>query len=566
MATLMDSRTGWWKMKRTSILSFYGLLLVLVSFQGCAPEVSCESGWCGTVVVSSAPARSLFPPLPVWDVDFGVYDLIFSKLADVGSGYNTVGDDGFVPVLASEWAFEDDLTISFTLNPNARWHDGVPVSAEDVVFTFDLYLDPEVASPASSRLNTIESVSARDSSTVVFRFRYHYPEQFYDAVSHVHILPNHLLGSAPRSELRSHEYTLHPIGSGPYRLVNWTPGETVELAADSTHFLGRPGAPRIIWRAVGGSSAAIDEMISDRSDFLYYVAEPTDLDRISAEDHLRLIEYESNTYNFVTLNLFDPNDPSRPHLLFGDRELRRAIVRSVDRAAIIQSVLNNHGLPCVGPVTPALWIWNEDLEDGLPFDTVAARSAFTTMGWTDSDGDGVMDRNGVPLEFDLLVGPSQIRSRGALVLQAQFDRVGIKMNLLDVDGAAFYSRQESGEFDAAYNSVAQDASTASLASDWTEDGFGDLNLGKYSNPEYTRLAREARLETDPDVALPKWHAALRIINEDAPAIWIYVPKKYAAVHARLEGVTIFPYQPWRGLAELRVAPSRLIERDQFGFN
>ena len=105
-----------------------------------------------------------------------------------------------------------------------------------------------------------------------------------------------------------------------------------------------------------------------------------------------------------------------------------------------------------------------------------------------------------------------------------------------------------------------------LITHWTEDGFGEFNVGKYSNPEYTRLVREARGATDRATGLAKWHAALRIINADAPAIWLYIPRKFAAVHERFNKVLISPYQPWRGLPQLSVSPSRLIERDLYGVN
>ncbi len=554
---------GWCNMRR----SFEPLVfLVLASAHGCSPEVACESGWCGTIVVASAPVQSLFPPTPRMDVDMGIADLLFSKLADVGPSYNTVGDDDFVPQLASSWNLEDSLTISVSINELAQWHDGTPVTARDVVFTFDVYDDPIVGSNARSRLSKIESVSARDSLTVEFRFSDYYPEQFYDAVSHMHILPAHILGSVFPEDLRSHEFTRSPVGTGPYRFVSWTPGESVELAGDSNHFLGRPGAPRIIWRAVAGPTAAIDEIIANRADFVHHVAEPADLKRLSNSQHVHLTEYPSNTFNLASFNLRDPQNPDRPHPLFGSRSIRRAVVMSVDRSALSQSVLGPYTLPCVGPVTPALWIWDDRLEGSLPYDSAQARSVFEEYGWRDTDNDGIMDRNGRSFSFELLVPPSPARARGALVLQAQLARVGIGMEIVDVDWPPFINRQSEGSFDAAYNSLGQDPSPAALATDWTEDGFDEFNVGKYSNPEYTRLVREARESTDPEASLEKWHAALRIINEDAPAIWMYVPRKFAAVHERFEGVTISPYQPWIGLPNLTVPLSRLIERDQFGVN
>ena len=539
-------------------------ILAIAGFSGCTPDVSCDSGWCGTVVVASAPVQSLFPPNPIFDVDMGIADLIFSKLADVGPSFNTIGDTDFVPGLATSWDFEDDLTISMSLNEQARWHDGTQVTAQDVVYTFGVYQNPVVNADARSRLGEIESVIARDSMTVVFRFRNFYSEQFYDAVSHIHILPSHLLESVAPSDLRSHEFALHPVGSGPYKVVRWTPGEVVDLASDSTHFLGRTGVPRIIWRAVGGPTAGVDEVLADRADFLHVVGEPADLQRIEASSHMTLSEYPSNTHNYVGFNLRDPENQSQPHPLFGDRDLRRAIVMCVNRPALSQSVLGPYQVPSVGPVTPALWIWNEDLPEDIPFDSAGGVAALAALGWNDSDGDGVLDRGGRPLQFGLILPPVPVRSRGALILQDHLGRVGIRVAIEEVEWAAWNDRLKAGQFDAHYNSVGMDPSPAALATDWTDDGFNEFNVGKYSNPEYTRLVRDARDDTDRNTSLPKWHAALKIINADAPAIWLYVPKKFAAVHARFDNVVVSPYRPWSGLSGMLIQPHRLIERDLYG--
>lgn len=541
-------------------------MCAVVLFSGCTPEISCETGWCGTVVVASAPARSLFPPLPQLDVDLGIADLIFSRLAKVGPSLNTVRDTGFVPELAESWEFENDLTVSLRLNPRAQWHDGAPVTAHDVVYTFNVYRNPEVNSTARSRLGAIESVTARDSMTAVFRFRRYYLEQFCDAVSHMHILPAHLLESVAPEDLRSGEFAMRPIGSGPYRLVRWIPGELVELAADSTHFLGRPGVPRIVWRSITTATAGVDELLADRADFVHVVAEPSDLQRVGASPRLRLEEYPSNTYNFVGFNIRDPRNSSRPHPLFGNRALRRAVVMAVNRPALIQSVLGEYALPSVGPVTPALWIWDDDLTDGLPFDSARARSDLADLGWVDTDGDGVLDRHGLRFEFTLLVPPNAVRARGALILQDQLGRLGIRMAIEEVEWAAFFDRLGRGMFDAQYSSLGQDPSPAALATDWTEEGFNEFNVGRYSNPEYTRLGRAARDGIDRATSRSQWHAALKIINEDAPAIWLYIPRKFAAVHQRFDNVSISPHQPWSGLPGLRVAPTRLIERDLYGVN
>src|SRR5438105_2997323 len=156
------------------------------------------------IIVTTADADVLLPPVVQTIVGAAVSDQIFLKLADIGLGLNTVGDSGFVPRLARSWKFEDPLTLAFTLDPRARWQDGVPVTAADVAFTFDVYRDTLVPAHARPLLDRIASVTARDERTAVFRFRHAYAEQFYDATHQMRILPRHLLDTIPRARLASH--------------------------------------------------------------------------------------------------------------------------------------------------------------------------------------------------------------------------------------------------------------------------------------------------------------------------------------------------------------------------
>src|SRR5262249_5646169 len=158
-----------------------------------------------------------------------IAQLIFLNLADMGPGMNTLGDSGFVPRLARSWKFEDPQTIVFNLDPRARWQDGKPVTAADVVFSFALYRDSLFGSPVRALLSRMGTITARDSLTAVVKFKTWYPEEFYDASYQVTILPKHLLDTIPANRVGTHPFVRHPIGDGPYRFVSWQAGQSVEL-------------------------------------------------------------------------------------------------------------------------------------------------------------------------------------------------------------------------------------------------------------------------------------------------------------------------------------------------
>ncbi len=538
---------------------------LLAGFWACEPQSGCAGTRCGTaVIVTSAEADALLPVILRTDVGVGLGDLIFAKLADVGPELNTVGDSGFVPGLARAWHFEDSVTLTFSLHGEARWHDGVPVTSDDVVFTFELYRDTLVNSPARPRLRAIASVTAEDPNTVTFRFHHRYPEQFFDAVYHMRILPRHLLDSVPRARLASHPFGRQPVGCGPYRFVRWNAGEFVELVADSAFFLGQPGLRRLIWRFAATPSGALTQLIAGEADILHAIAGRESLRRASEANHVRLVEYPLAVYAFIGFNLRDPRNADRPHALFGDRALRRALTMAVNRDAVVRALLGDYGEVPVGPVGRALGIWSDEVTQ-IPFDSVRAKRMLAELGWRDGDGDGVLDRHGTPLAFELLVpSSSALRRRAAVIVQDQLKRLGVSVKIQELEFNTFMSRAAAHRFDAHFGTWAQDPSPGSIEETWTSDGISQFNFGYYSHPHVDRLVRDALRTSDMATARVKWHAAISEINADAPAIWMYAPVGVAGVHERFENVSIRPDQWTTTLWTWRVPQTRLIDRDRAG--
>jgi peptide/nickel transport system substrate-binding protein len=550
-------------MKPASPFLTAAALLSLTGALGCQPDLRCEGDWCGTgVIVSAAEPEVLFPALATFDVHIAISDLLFWKLADVGLEANTFGDDGFVPMLAESWEFEGPTTISFRINPNARWHDGVPVTAADVAYTFAVFTDPEVNFINRSRLANITSVSVRDSLTAVFEFSRRHPEQFYDAVFHMRVVPHHLLDSIPMAELVSHPVMRNPVGNGPYRFVRWDAGEMIELAGDSAFFAGRPGFRTIVWRFASDQVAMVSQLIAGEADFLNFVPGPENIERVAEQPHLRAEPHKVGVYTFIGFNMRNPEDVSSPHPLLGDRQLRRALSMAIDREAVTRTVVGEYGEVLGLPLTPTIWIWTDEVET-FEFDSAAARSALEELGWMDRDGDGVLDRDGTPLAFDLMVPTSSTpRRRAAVIVQDQFKRLGVDMSISELEPTTWDSRALDGNFDAYFQSLGHDASTASIAETWvTTEGMGGLNRIRYSNANVDRLVSEALNTFDRDEARAKWRDALEIINSDAPGIWLFTPIMVAGVHQRFENVSIPADEWWRTIWTWRVSPTEYIDRD-----
>jgi peptide/nickel transport system substrate-binding protein len=455
------------------------------------------------------------------------------------------------------------MTLVFHLDPRARWHDGQRVTAADVEFTFNAYTDSAVASPFRPKLQRIASVTQRDSLTAVFRFRERYPEMFYDAVYHMRILPAHLLRPVPRDQWRTAPFGRQPVGCGPYRFVRWQAGQSIELVADSTFFLGRPGVRRLIWRFTPNLQVAVQQVIADQADIREQLVTPDNVKRAREAQQLSVYTYRGNVYTYLDFNFRSPDDSTKPHPLFGDRDVRRALTMAVDRASLLKSALDDLAKVPPGPMSALLWIWDPDTRQ-LPYDTAQANRRLNALGWRDHDGDGVRDKDGQPLSFHVLVPTSSVlRRQYARLLQEQFRTVGVRVEIDELEPSVVNQRVGTGKFDTAILSRSNDPSPSSgIMQTWTRAGFGGSNFGRYYSADFERLVNRAGTATSRDQARPLWRGAIETLNADAPAVFLYALDNLGAVHKRVDNVQFRP-DSWAALLRTwRIPPDRLIDRDR----
>jgi peptide/nickel transport system substrate-binding protein len=479
-----------------------------------------------------------------------VADQLFLRLADLGPKLLTAGDRDFVPALARSWTRRDSVTLAFDLDPRARWHDGVPVTARDVIFTINRAKNPSVAPRLSELLRQIVSVTAEGRNRVVFHFAQPYAEQLYDATFHVAPLPAHLLDSIPAGELSRSAFVRHPIGSGPYRWVRNVPGQLVELAAVPDFFLGKPKLDRLILRTAADPGARLNLLLSGGADAMDIIPPPPDnIRRVAADTALRLIAVPSSTVGYLLFNQRDPGNRARPHPILADIRVRRAITLALNRRELVQAVFGPHAVVPYGPVSQLLWI-RQGAPEPEGQNATEARRLLAATGWGDSNGDGTLDRRGKPLRLLLtLPNTSGIRRQMALLVQEQLRRIGIQIDVQQLEFPIWNERRAAGDFDVDFSGVSQDASPSGLTQAWT--CTGGSNVAGYCDRGVDSLIAEAMLgRGDP---AESWIEALRQIEAGAPAVFLYAPTFMYAVNRRYRGVTISPQSPWITLRKWSVS-------------
>jgi peptide/nickel transport system substrate-binding protein len=522
----------------------------------------------GTVVISTGGDPDvLFPPLVATIQGRQVSEIIYDHLADLGNDLNTVGDAGFTPHLAKSWTWSlDSLSITFSLDPRARWHDGVPARASDVAFTYALYKDSATASPSAPLISGIDSVTARDSLTAVFWFSKRSPMQFFEAVNPMVVLPKHLLRGSKGAALRTSALARSPVGTGRFRFESWKAGSSISLAADTGNYKGRPRIDRVMWSIAPDFNTAFTRLLGGESDVLEQLAAPN-VAELVGNNQLRTVLLPGMEYNFLQFNLHDPANASRPHPLFADRGLRRALTMAIDRVHTVQNVYDTLAAVALGPTVRAYASTDTTLRQ-IPYSPDGARHLLDSLGWRVAAGDSLRVRNGRRLAFVVSV-PSSSRNRMnmAVLIQNQLRQVGVIMDIDRIDFPSFVDRESHHAFDAAIGSWNVDASPGGIRQTWGSaraKATGGSNYGSYSNPAFDAAVDSAMSAMSLGDRRARFRRAYQIIIDDAPAIWLAEPRSVMGISRRIRTPLLRPDAWWSSIADWWVPPSERIARDRVG--
>ena len=546
----------------------YGRILCAAFVCGCVGAESSARSSGGTLAMSTGGDPDVLVPSLLQTATAGqVIDLVYDRLADIGDSLNVVGDRGFTPRLADRWTWaKDSLSIAFHLNPNARWHDGQPVRSNDVRFTIASTKDSTLGSPAASVITNIDSVSTPDSATAVFWFHARSPQQFYDATYQLPIMPEHVWKDIAPSSWRASEAAKHPIGSGQYRFVRWIPRAVVELSADTANYRGAPKLSRVIWSIAPDFNSALTRFLTGETD-LFPQLRPENLREVAKHPELKTQSVRGLSYIFAQFNLRDPGNHDRPHPIFGDRELRRALTMATDRSALVRSVFDSLAVTALGPTLRVYPTTDPNLQQ-IPFDLPRARAILDSLGWRVTTSDSMRTRNGKPLRFTLSVPNSnQARVQLAVLLQEQFRRAGVQMDIEKLDFPVLAERDRKRTIDATIGQWNTQPSPGAVLGSWGIAGSraaSGNNFGSYENPVFDANIDSALASFDLPTRKRYFSTAYNTIIQDAPAIWIAEPKQIVGYHGRLQLVALRPDAWWIHIPDWSIPRDKRIARDTLG--
>ncbi len=550
---------------RLSRLWFCALLLAPV-LAACGGDGETKGGGeiGGTLIaVVAREPSTLMPPYMSGSQEAAVISALFDRLADLGPALETNGDTGFRPRLAKSWQWAaDSLSIAFTLDSAARWHDGKPVTAEDVRFTYHVYSSDSVGAQVQPLLGNIDSVTIRDTHTAVFWFKRRMPQQFYDATYHMYMLPSHLLAAVPLDKLAEAPFGRAPVGTGRFRFVKWEPKQRIEIVADTANWRGRAKLDRVVWEYVADFGAATVKLFSGEADFFENIV-PENLPQVARTPTLRIVNNRDLRYMFLGFNERDPANPKLPHAIFSDLRVRRALTMAVDRQTLVRNVLDSLGEAGLTAAPRAL-IPDTTVLRQIPYDVAGAKALLDSAGWRDTDNDGIRDKDGKPLAFEIIAPSSSApRNKYAVLLQEQYRAVGVKATPLSLPGPEFGARGEKGAFDAQLGGWAPIPGNAGMRQTWASTGLS--NEMKYASRTLDALLDSALTTFDRTKSRDYWGKVFQQLVDDAPAVWLYEQHTPLAVHTRFVLPPLRADGWFEDLAEWHLDPTKpRLDRDNIG--
>jgi peptide/nickel transport system substrate-binding protein len=435
------------------------------------------------------------------------------------------------PWLAERWELSD-TSVTFHLRRDVRWHDGQPVTAQDVKFTFDLAKNPETASLlGSAYMNLVREATVVDSFTVRFGFESPHA-QALDGFWWPP-LPSHLLQGVAAAELSQHPFNRQPVGSGPFRFGEWRAAQSLTLVANPDHAPSLGGPPhleRVVFRIVPEATTMVTELINGTADMIGYTLLPDQAAQIRDQRGAELRHYPSREFTFFAWN------HTRP--LFSDARVRRAMTMAIDRQQIIDGLLQGFAVPATGmipswsPMHPGL--------DPLPHDPAGARRLLEEAGWSDSNGDGLLDRGGQPLRFNLTINSAnRLHADIAQVMQQQLRQVGVDVQIRPQEFQSLLQGYKAREYDAVLANWSLDTfkvDPSPLFSCAESRVAGSANRTGYCNPQADALMERGLRTTDEAEARQLWADYSRILQQDQPLTFLYWIEDLSGVGPRVRNV------------------------------
>ena len=434
------------------------------------------------IVGSIGDISNLIPILATDSASHEIAGLIYNGLLKYNKNLELVGD-----IAKSFSISKNNKIITFKLKKGIKWQDGYSLTADDVIYTFNIIMNPKTPTAYRGDYELVEKIEKISD----YEIKVYYKKPFAPALSSwtLSILPAHLLKG---KDIIHSPLTKSPIGTGPFKFKKWEVGQLVELTANTTYYLGRPYLDGYVYKIIPDPATMFLELKANKIDEMGLT--PVQFKRQTNNNYFnnnfKKFCYPTFVYTYLGFNLKSP--------IFKNKKVRQAISYAIDKKELVDGVLLGLGTVATGPYRPDMWYYNKNVKK-YPYNPNLAKKLLKEAGWIDNDHDGILEKNGKKFVFTILTNQgNNNRLKTAEIIQQRLKHIGIKVKIRVIEWASFINEFiDKKRFEAVILgwSTGIDPDQYDI---WhsSKTGPKELNFISFKNKEVDMLLEKARLTFD----------------------------------------------------------------------
>ena len=538
-----------------AIKTLHFLFLSLISFY----IISCDSKQSANddrIVIGISADVQTFNSLFAFSYEeSAIVDLLYPGMLDFKWNFEEGKLDPY-PMVVDSWQWADDSSyIHFTLRDDIYWSDKNHLTADDIVFSYDVFSDPKVQSRLMGTFDyfysekdghinlgkTFKIISPRE-------FEIHFPENVVINLVDISIpvLPKHIFSKISREELGSSEINFNPVSSGAYKLKKWDRNQTIVLEADRNSFLFKEGQiAEMVFKIIPDYTSRILQLKKGEIDLIELV-KVEDMNELNSIDNLSVINNSGREFDYIGWNNIDPEKFSEgkiiPNKFFGTPNVRKALTMAINRQEILDEYLLNQGELAVSPVSPIFKTQFNSIIEPYPYNPEEAKKLLASDGWLDTDENGVLEKGNIEFKFTIYypVG-NPLREYASVIVKNNLKAIGIDVSIEQMELGAFIDNL----YERKLNSWMAGWGVPiplELKPFWYSDpNIGILNFAGYGNPKADNIMDLL----DSKISIGKRNELIKqfqqIVHSDEPVTFLYWTPNLVAYNNRIKNINITPY-------------------------
>lgn len=433
--------------------------------------------------------------------------------------------------LAEKLENPSDTEYIFTLRKNVRFHDGSPLTAHDVAYTFNSILDPALNSPFRSTLENIGKITVLDS----FRIEFDLKEPHAPFLSDIEI------GIVSERNAKEGKADLNktPLGSGPFKFIKWDQNSVLEFAANENYWKGRPYLNKIILKVLPETTTRLLALENGEVDILIGVLSESYLPNLQKNKRLKIKMSEGSNYVYLGLN--------QENEYLKHRKVRQAIAHTLDIDGMIKSLLSGVHKRANSMLSEKNWAYNPNLKS-YDYNPALARQLLDEAGYPDPDGNGPLPR----FSLSYKCSSNLLSRQKAQVVQQSLAQVGIEVKVQSYEWGTFFDDIRNSRFDLFSLTTVGVYEPALYERFYHSRSIGvSKNRINYRNPEVDRLIELAEKILDREKRKEYYWKIQEIVQDDLPYISLWHETNIAVMDYRLQGFELYPAAEWRSFYKMR---------------